>query len=94
MNGFSRRNLYAMKQWYEFYSQHTPIVPQTVAQLPWGHNRLIIGKIKDISTALFYSEEAVKGGWSRDLLEAQIESNLIASIQELTVLFEGGASKY
>ncbi len=32
MNGFSNRNLYAIKQWYEFYSQEFEFVPQTVAQ--------------------------------------------------------------
>jgi hypothetical protein len=34
IKGFSRRNLYEVKQWYEFYSQQHPIVPQAVAQLP------------------------------------------------------------
>ena len=39
MKGFSRRNLYAIRQWYLFYSAHSSIVPQPVAQIPWGHNR-------------------------------------------------------
>jgi len=46
MKGFSRRNLYAIRQWYLFYSSQSSIVPQSVAQIPWGHNRLIISKIK------------------------------------------------
>jgi hypothetical protein len=37
MKGFSRRNLYAIRQWYLFYSALSAIVPQPVAQLPWGH---------------------------------------------------------
>ena len=41
IKGFSRRNLYAMRQWYLFYSKESEFVPQGVAQLPWGHNRLI-----------------------------------------------------
>jgi hypothetical protein len=53
MKGFSRRNLYAIRQWFLFYSVSSSIVPQPVAQIPWGHNRLIISKIKDIATALW-----------------------------------------
>ncbi len=46
MKGFSRRNLYAIRQWYLFYSKESTIVPQPVAQIPWGHNRLINNKGK------------------------------------------------
>nr|MDA3878865.1 DUF1016 N-terminal domain-containing protein [Prolixibacteraceae bacterium] len=42
IKGFSRRNLYAIRQWYSFYSTKYKFVPQHVAQIPWGHNRLII----------------------------------------------------
>lgn len=42
MRGFSRRNLYAIRQWYMFYAAEGTIVPQAVAQIPWGHNRLIV----------------------------------------------------
>ncbi len=45
IKGFSRRNLYAIRQWYSFYSAQFEFVPQAVAQIPWGHNRLIIEKI-------------------------------------------------
>jgi hypothetical protein len=46
IKGFSRRNLYAIRQWYLFYSSRYEFVPQAVAQLPWGHQRLIINKIR------------------------------------------------
>ena len=48
INGFSKRNLYAIRQWFLFYSVHSEFVPPAVAQIPWGHNRLIISKIKDL----------------------------------------------
>ncbi|MBT3208794.1 MAG: DUF1016 domain-containing protein [Bacteroidetes bacterium] len=51
-------------------------VQQVVAQIPWGHNILIITKIKDISEALFYINETIINGWSRSVLEIQIETNL------------------
>ena len=74
IKGFSRRNLYAMRQWYLFYSQESEIVPQDVAQIPWGHNRLIIGKTKDLEEAKFYVNEVINNGWDRDTLEVQIEN--------------------
>lgn len=54
-------------------------MPQPVAQIPWGHNRLIISKIKDVETAIFYAQETVRQGWSRDQLEVQIKANFIQS---------------
>ena len=73
MKGFSRRNLYAIRQWYLFYSARSAIVPQPVAQLPWGHNRLIVSKIKDYEEALWYASAANENGWTRDDLELKIE---------------------
>ena len=73
MRGFSRRNLYALRQWYLFYSSRSAIVPQAVAQIPWGHNRLIVSKVKDVDEALWYASATVEGGWSRLDLERRIE---------------------
>ena len=75
IKGFSRRNIYAILQWYKFYSEKYPFVPQVVAQIPWGHNRLIITKIKDVEEAEFYCRAVIQNAWDRDTLEIQIESN-------------------
>jgi predicted nuclease of restriction endonuclease-like (RecB) superfamily len=77
--GFSKRNLYAIRQWYLFYASRFEFVPQPVAQLPWGHNRLIVSKIKDLEIALFYVHETLKQGWSRDQLEVQIKADYYQS---------------
>ena len=57
--GFSPRSLWDMKRLYEFYTETDQILPQPVAEsennilpqvvavLPWGHNRLILSKIKN-----------------------------------------------
>lgn len=76
MKGFSRRNLYAIKQWYVFWSTKYEFVPRTVAQIPWGHNRLIISKIKIMEIAEFYVSETLRNSWDRDTLEIQIKSVL------------------
>lgn len=75
IKGFSRRNLYAIRQWYLFYSTRYEFVPQAVAQLPWGHQRLIINKIKDVELAIKYADACCENSWSRDTLEANINSN-------------------
>ena len=69
-NGFSPRNLWDMKRFYEFYSVEIidEKLRQSVAVLSWGHHLSIINKIKDLNEALYYVEAAVKMGWTRNLL--------------------------
>lgn len=88
VRGFSRRNLYAIRQWYLFFSAHFKFVPQSVAQLPWGHQRLIVSKIKDIDIALIYANACLVNSWSRDTLEANIQSNFHLRIGNKQTNFE------
>ncbi len=66
--GLSPRNLWDMKRFYELYYQADTKLRQAVAVLPWGHNLLLINKIKDHTQIEFYANEALTKGWSRDLL--------------------------
>lgn len=88
IKGFSRRNLYAMRQLYVFYSSKYQFVPQTVAQLPWGHNRLILSKIKNVEEAEFYTIETIKNTWDRDTLEIKIKNDLYNSQGKLPNNFD------
>jgi predicted nuclease of restriction endonuclease-like (RecB) superfamily len=88
ITGFSRRNVYAMLQWYRFYSAKYPFVPHGVAQIPWGHNLLIISKIKDIDEAEFYCLATAKNAWDRDTLEIQIENRYYLTAGNSTHNFE------
>jgi hypothetical protein len=57
------------------------IWPQAVAKLlhiPWGHNREILSKCKDVTEALYYVDKTIEHGWSRNVLLHQIESGLYA----------------
>ncbi|MDA3939071.1 MAG: PDDEXK nuclease domain-containing protein [Spirochaetia bacterium] len=76
MKGFSRTNLFAMRQFYSFYSTNFRKVPQPVGLLPWGHIRVILGKVKEVSVSLFYAKETIENGWSRNILTLQIEKKL------------------
>ncbi len=42
---------------------------------PWGHNRLIISKIKNTDEALFYCNATIENGWNREQLENQLSKN-------------------
>ena len=49
---------------------------QAVAEIPWGHNLLILGKIKSLNERLFYITASAKFGWSRNVLLNQIKGDV------------------
>ncbi len=46
---------------------------QVVAEIPWGHNLLILNKVKNPAARLFYLLAAARLGWSRNILLNQIK---------------------
>lgn len=77
MKGFSLRNLKYMRQWYQFWSAaEAAIGQQLVAQIPWGHNLVIISKAQDRDEALFYVQKTIENNWSRSVLTHHIELGL------------------
>ena len=74
LKGFSVRNLKYMKTFYLEY-KHDEVVQQLVAQLPWGHNLLLIEKIKNNDIRMIYIKATIENGWSRNILEIQIKNN-------------------
>lgn len=48
--------------------------PPEILSLPWFHNVVLIHKIKDPATRLWYAVRSLENGWSRSILTAQIES--------------------
>lgn len=73
MKGFSERNIRAMRLFYEEYANDEKW-QQLVAKLPWGHNLLLIEKIKDKKVRKIYAENTIRNGWSRSVLAMQIET--------------------
>lgn len=51
--GFSVRNLKYMKKFAQEYSDFE-FVQQLVAQIPWGHNIVLLDKIKDFDERKWY----------------------------------------
>ena len=54
------------------------ILPQAAAELPWGHNIVLIEKLKDPAERLWYARQTVANSWSRAMLVQWIESGLYA----------------
>lgn len=79
LKGFSRANLMYMRSfaeaWPDFVSN--TIVQQAVGQLPWGHNLVLLSKIKNTEQRIQYALLAQDNGWSRNVLVHQIESGLL-----------------
>lgn len=72
VSGFSERNIRSMRLFYEEYYDDEKW-QQLVAKLPWGHNLLLISKIKDKNIRKVYAEGIIKNGWGRSMLVHQIE---------------------
>lgn len=64
----------ALKQNLAQAAQDLP--PPEVLTIPWGHNILLIHKVKDRATRLWYARQAAQNGWSRNILALQIDSAL------------------
>ncbi len=89
ISGFSPRNIWRMRAFYLAWTSDVKKLPQAVAelngknlpqvvaQIPWGHNALIIEKLQDPLDRLWYVQMTVKNGWSRAVLAHQIESRLV-----------------
>ena len=75
VKGYSVRNLKYMAKFAETYPDES-FVQQAVAQIPWGHNIVLLDKITDSEQRRWYAETCQKNGWSRNVLIHQIESGL------------------
>ena len=77
LQGFTRRNLFRMRQFYETY-QDDQIVSPLVKQLPWTHNLIILSQSKHAEEREFYVRMAIKERWSKRELERQFNTALFA----------------
>jgi predicted nuclease of restriction endonuclease-like (RecB) superfamily len=50
------------------------IAVSPIAAIPWGHNILLIQRVKDRATRDWYARQTLERGWSRDTLAAMIRS--------------------
>lgn len=78
---WSPRNLWFMRQLVDDYSNlkqpdsEIENLKQLVSEVPWGHNILILQKVKDIKARVFYLQTTVKNRYSRSVLLHQIKAD-------------------
>ncbi|MBX3230648.1 MAG: DUF1016 family protein [Labilithrix sp.] len=77
IRGFSRANLMYMRAFAEAWPEVGAIVQQPVGQLPWGHNLVLLAKLKTRSARLSYAASALERGWSRAVLVHHIEMRTV-----------------
>lgn len=75
MKGFSLTNIKYMVQFAKEYPDFT-ISQQAVGQIPWGHNILLLQKLKTIEERLWYANKTIENGWSREVLLHWLDSGL------------------
>ncbi len=81
LKGFTRRNLFRMRQLYETYRNDEKVSP-LVRQLPWTHNLLILSRCKRPEEREFYLSLSIRQRWG----ERELERQLASSLFERTVL--------
>ncbi len=72
MKGFSPRNLKYMRAFAAAWPDRE-LVQQTVAQLTWGQNIVLLEKLDQDQDRLWYAARTLAHGWSRNILSLQIE---------------------
>ncbi|AKB64899.1 MULTISPECIES: PDDEXK nuclease domain-containing protein [Methanosarcina] len=75
IRGFTRPNLFRMRQFYETY-RHDEKVSPLVRQLPWTHNLLIMSRCKQPEERLFYLHMCLRERWTKRELERQLAGAL------------------
>ena len=75
LRGFTRANLFRMRQFYEAYHDDKLVSP-LVRQLPWTHHLIILNQSKHPEEREFYMRLAVQEQWSKRQLERQFKAAL------------------
>jgi len=76
LRGFTRSNLFRMRQFFEAYQDRRRVAP-LVRQLPWTHHLIILGRAKPPETREFYVLTAIRERWTKRELERQIDSGAV-----------------
>lgn len=74
VKGYSPQNLWKMRQFYLEYKDENDLFEMAL-NIPWGHNMLIIHKIKDAVEREYYLKSTEELAWSRSVLLNQIKAD-------------------
>jgi predicted nuclease of restriction endonuclease-like (RecB) superfamily len=74
MKGFSPRNLKYMRAFAEAWPD-SEFVQQVAAQLPWGHNAVLLDRLDSPESRRWYAAKAIENSWSRNVLVRSAKSS-------------------
>jgi predicted nuclease of restriction endonuclease-like (RecB) superfamily len=77
MRGFTARNLFRMRQFYDAYRDNEKVSP-LVTHLPWTHHLILMSQTKTAEESEFYMASAIRARWTKRELERQIRSHAFA----------------
>jgi predicted nuclease of restriction endonuclease-like (RecB) superfamily len=80
LRGFTRSNLFQMRQFYETYRGDEKVAP-LVRQLPWTHNLLFLSRVKRAEEHEFYLRLGLREGWSKRELDRQLNGALFERVE-------------
>lgn len=75
LKGFSDKNLWRMKQFYETYKE-VPKLSAVLREISWTHNLCIMSRTKTMEEKEFYLQMTLREHYSTRELERQINSSL------------------
>ena len=87
MKGFSPSNLRYMRAFAEAWPDGA-IHQQPVGELPWGHNVVLLTRLKDRDERLAYARAALTHGWSRNVLDHHIDLHTVERMGKAITNFE------
>lgn len=76
IKGFSDKNLWRMKQFYESYATESEKLSPLVRQISWTNNLIILSRVKSQEEREFYLQKCIGERYSKRELDRQIDSAL------------------
>lgn len=76
MKGFSPRNIKYMRKFADTWTDYE-IVQRVAAQIPWRSNIVLLDKLSNQESRIWYAKKTLEHGWSSNILDLQIQSRLI-----------------
>lgn len=87
MKGFSARNLWRMKDFYQSYYPYKKTIA-LLSDISWTHHMVILEKCEDFAEREFYMRISKRNGWSYRVLMNQINNKIYEKTLALQTNFD------
>jgi predicted nuclease of restriction endonuclease-like (RecB) superfamily len=87
MKGLSSRNLRYMRAFADAHPDEEAVLG-VFSKLPWGHNVRLLDALDESDERLWYAQQAIAHGWSRNMLLEHIDQSLYSRQSNALTNFE------